>query len=261
MEGHLPDLALPNFAKALKDFEKDTVAQATIKLKMGEASVRAAREESDHSAMRTHAQAALEHLSLPSLIDVESSIFWSAQASLLLVEFKQAADLFERLAEAKDPNLRTRALLSRAHLLATMGQPEEATTLLLRLAAEKDPHVVGEARLLHATLLLMQGRLDELDALIPDGVTSNNPTHRGYERYVRARMAQAKGDPQTAGKVFRALSEQPGHLGTTIHHGAWVGLAECLRATGELEEATETLISLIDKHLTLRSWKRPSCAS
>ncbi|MDE0595264.1 MAG: tetratricopeptide repeat protein [Roseibacillus sp.] len=248
MEGHLPDLALPNFAKALKDFENDAEAQATIKLKMGEASVRAAREESDHSAMRIHAQAALEHLSLPRLKDVESSIFWSAQASLLLVEFKQAADLFRRLAEAKDPNLRTRALLSRAHLLATMGQPEEATALLLRVAAVKDPHLAGEARLLHATLLLMQGRFDELEALIPDGVTSNNPTHRGYERYIRARMAQAKGDPQTAGKEFRALSEQPEHLGAMIHHGARVGLAECLRAAGELEEATETLISLIDKH-------------
>lgn len=248
MEGHLPDLALPSFAKALKDFENDTEAQASIKLKMGEASVRAAREESHHSAMRVRAQAALEHLSFPSLKDVEGAIFWSAQASLLLAEFRQAAAFFNRLAEAKNPDLRTRALLSRAHLLATMGQPEEATTLLVRVAAVKDPRIAGEARLLHATLLLMQGKFDELDALIPKGVTSSNPTHRGYERYVRARMAQAKEDHQKAGDEFRALSEQPEQLGTTIHHGARVGLAECLRATGELEEATETLISLIDKH-------------
>ncbi|MFP6867023.1 MAG: hypothetical protein VCA35_13855, partial [Roseibacillus sp.] len=102
MEDKFPDLAIPQFYDALAAFQNDEEAQKEILLKIGEASVRAARMETDQVAVVKRAEEALEQLSATSLKDDESAIFWSAQASLLLGHFRDAADQFGRLAEARD---------------------------------------------------------------------------------------------------------------------------------------------------------------
>ncbi|MFP6881990.1 MAG: tetratricopeptide repeat protein [Roseibacillus sp.] len=248
MEDKFPDLAIPQFYDALAAFQNNEEAQKEILLKIGEASVRAARMETDQVAVVKRAEEALEQLSATSLKDDESAIFWSAQASLLLGHFRDAADQFGRLAEARDSVLRNRSHLSRAHLLAAMGQPQEATALLKQLTSAEDAVIADEARLLQASLLLAQGKLEAVDTLLPAGVAPENLNHRTFQRFLRARLAQARKEHKKAIAEFRSLIEDPKHLGMGLYHRAILGLAESLHAARQTEKAVETLIQLLDKN-------------
>jgi len=250
LRDQLPDLAIRRFAQAKTDFQDDEEASRILNLKIGEASVRAARMESEPPAAIARAEMALKALASPSLKNNEGAIFWSAQAALLLGRFQEAADFFGRLSKAEDPAVRFRSQLTAAQLLAALHRREDATAILETLSGVADPAVATEARLLHASLLLAEGKLGLVDSLLGEGVAPENQTHANYQRYLRARLAQAKGAHDQAAALFRELSEEPEktQLPTAIHHGAILGHAESLYAGEKIDEAVVRLVGLIDKY-------------
>ncbi|NIP96199.1 MAG: hypothetical protein GWO24_23295, partial [Akkermansiaceae bacterium] len=139
------------------------------------------------------------------------------------------------------------------HLLAALDRRKEANTLLEELAGAEDDRIKSEARLLHAFLLLEHGEFDAASALLPEMTAPDRKNRQAYQhyqhrRYLRARLALVRGQPAEAASRFRELSKSPEQLGSAVHHGTLVGLADALQASGQSEEGFEVLISFLDKH-------------
>ena len=246
LSDHLPDLAIAPLTGALADFADDPAATITIQIRLGEAHVRAGRVAGDRATSGALGSSALAHLEPATRAGREEAVFWSAQAHILRSELIQASDLFSRLDDAQDQSLRNRALLSRAHLLAALGNPGEAGILLTKLAAQEEPRLALEARLLHATILLGEEAPLEAAALLNEEEDPENREQLMHVRYLRAQIL-ARTDKRAAIEAFRSIVEDPEPVPHLLRHSAQVSLAECLQGTQQPVEAIEALINLIDR--------------
>ena len=243
---HLPDLAIGPLKKALEEFPGNTAATLAIRLRLAEAHIRAGRIETDRDGAEGQGSAALGYLS--SLVENknEEAIFWAAQAHILRAELTEAVDLLARLDNAEDPGMRGRSALSRAHLLALLGNPGSAGALLDKLTTSSEAPLSHDARILHATILLDRDELVQAATLLSAGPDPLDRNRKLHLRFLRAKLL-ARTDKPEAIKVFQSIVEETDETPRLLRHSAEVFLAECLQATGQSEQAIETLINLIDK--------------
>ena len=202
LSDQLPELAIDPLTASLEEFENNPSAQNTIRLRLGEALVRAGRLARESSAAHQSGSAALENLQSVAKTGNEQAIFWSAHAHILRGELGQAANLFARLQKAKDPALRDRSHLSRAHILVALGQPDEASRLLaIAFPTRPTTHLSLEARLLHATILIDQKKVSEATKLLTAPLDSSSRGQQAHFLYLKAQLAALKNRKDEIGRA------------------------------------------------------------
>lgn len=233
----LPDLAAGYFEEVLKARKDDDPGLPELRIRLVEALVRSGRLED-----------ALPLLELPDLAEDPRANFWKARAQLSLGHYFEAATTFEKLAGAKDAELRRLATLTRARLLASLGEPAEALPLLDALAKDDEaPETVAEAKLLQASLHLDASDFEAAALLLADAAPTS-PTLQKQKQYLEARLALGRHDWSAAASLFRALTEDPRHLSKQLLLGCVLGHADALVGLDKKDEADAYLIAFLDEH-------------
>ena len=245
LRNHLPDLAIAPLQLSLMDFKDDPRSKTQITIKLAEALVRTGRLQKHHDKRKAHANSALEYLKEPLQEGDPSATFWSAHAYVLLGELTQAVSLFKELEDTGDKKLRDQSSLSQAHILSALGHPDRANSLLEKSFAEKDQSQLShDAHLLRATILIAKEEGSQAREIL-DKIKPSSRQQEVHLSYLKAQLT-ALGDKQGAISLLRKIVEDPNPIQPLIRHSAQVFMAECLSATGQVEEAFTVLVSLID---------------
>lgn len=189
---------------------------------------------------------ALAKLNEPTFTDLPETYFWKAQALAALGRFTDAANEFApALENAKVPH-RNEALLSRANLQLAIGDSDGAYVTLEALASTRDPAMVRLAKLRQTSLLLDQGKTAEARKLLPP---PNNlpPADRAEQAFLEAKLLLAEGKTDEAISTFAALRDQAAGQSQARYRAAALGMADALAAAGNTEEASEQLLSELQK--------------
>lgn len=237
----LPDLALPHLRNLLAEFKEDPTSRKSIVLTLGEALIRAARDQRNPFQLRSLAEEARSLLAAPNDEGESQASYWLAHAQLLLSDHKGASDSFARAAGASAPEIRQRSLLSQAQLLSALGQSSQAKAVLTRLTAEEDSALVQRGLLLQAFLTLEETNYEATKKLLAS--LSETP----QRQYLEALLAQAEDRPSDARGLFQSLAEST-KADALLRQAAQVGDADSLHAAAETEQAIQLLVDLIENH-------------
>jgi tetratricopeptide (TPR) repeat protein len=189
---------------------------------------------------------ALAKLKEPAFTDQPETYFWKAQALAALGRFTEAANEFAPALENTKAPHRNEALLSRANLQLAIGDSDGAFVTLEALASTRDPAMVRLAKLRQTDLLLDQGKTAEARKLLPP---PNNlpPADMAEQAFLEAKLLLAEGKSDEAISTFAALRDQAAGQSQARYRAAALGMADALAAAGNTEEASEQLLSELQK--------------
>lgn len=231
------DVAALHFERLLSSTSMEPAEKARVAFRLAEAWIRNGEPGK-----------ALELLD-QSLVAGDPGIhFWKGQALAGLGRLNEAAD---ELAEASAPGrpFAVEAALTRAALMLSLNQPEEALNGLRSLAENPDPAISLEAKLRRTGILLDLQRLEEARRSMP--ALEDIPANKAQEAsYLEARLLLAEEKPTEAAERFFTLMSQRSGQSLAHHHAAVLGYADALTAQDKVADASDALLAFIQANPT-----------
>jgi tetratricopeptide (TPR) repeat protein len=135
--------------------------------------------------------------------------FARARALATLGRGAEALDVSARLAGAGDPLMR----ISHAWLLLAEDRREEAVALFESLRREGG-QVAGDAATALASIALDAGRIGEAEALLSQA--DRDPEQAEGARWLRARIAEQRGDQAEAARLYQGIDSGPRALAAQL---------------------------------------------
>jgi tetratricopeptide (TPR) repeat protein len=189
---------------------------------------------------------ALAKLNDAEFSNLPETYFWKAQALAALGRFREAANEFAPALENTKAPHRHEALLSRANLQLALGDSDGAFATLEALASTRDPAMVRLAKLRQTSLLLDQGKTAEARKMLPPP-SNLPPADLAEQAFLEAKLLLAEGKTDESISTFAALRDQAAGQSQARYRAAALGMADALAAAGNTEEASEQLLSEIQK--------------
>ncbi|WAC18657.1 tetratricopeptide repeat protein [Luteolibacter sp. SL250] len=226
------DVAALHFERLLATSDLEPEAKIRVAYRLAEAWIRNGEPAK-----------AMDLLSQSFVAGDPSVHFWKGQALAGLGRLNEAE---EELAKATIPGhaFTVEATLTRAALMLSLNQPEEALAGLRELAASADPAVSFEAKIRQTGILLDLRRVEEARRTMPplDGL----PARKAQEAsYLEARLLLAENKPAEAAERFFTLMNQRSGQSLVHHHAAVLGYADSLAARDKKTEASDALLAFI----------------
>lgn len=231
------DVAALHFERLLATTTLEPEAKSRVAFRLAEAWIR-----------NGEAGKALDLLSQSFLAGDPAIHFWKGHALAGLGRLNDAAD---ELAEAAIPGrpFAVEATLTRAALMLSLHQPEEALSGLRDLAAGTDPAISLKARIRQTGILLDLQRVEEARRTMPplDGIPADKAQEASY---LEARILLAENKPAEAAERFFTLMSQRSGQSLVHHHAAILGYADSLAAQEKKTDATDVLLAFIQANPT-----------
>ncbi|HVJ44883.1 MAG TPA: tetratricopeptide repeat protein, partial [Luteolibacter sp.] len=170
--------------------------------------------------------------------------FWKGQALAGLGRYSDAVKEFAEAAGSTHP---TEAAFTRAALLLSLDQPDEALAALETLAASADPQIAADAKLRRTAILLELKRFDQAKAAAPS--PEEVPEKLKPEAtFLQGHLQLANGDAAGAALLFSSLLADPTGQSLTRYHSAAIGFADSLAAQDSPAKASESLLLFIQEN-------------
>ena len=231
------DVAALHFERLLATSDLEPEAKSRVAFRLAEAWIRNGEPGK-----------ALDLLSQSFLSRDPAIYFWKGHALAGLGRLNEAADELAKAAIPGQPSA-VEAALTRAALMLSLNQPEEALAGLRDLAASTDPAISLEARIRQTGILLDLQRVEEARQTMPplDGI----PAIKAREAaYLEARLLLAENKPVEAAERFFDLMNQRSGQSLINHHAAVLGYADSLAAQEKKTDASDALLAFIQANPT-----------
>lgn len=180
---------------------------------------------------------ALAILGKSSVRDHPEAGFWIGQAMAGKGRFAEAADLLAAYAANPESPHREEAAFTAANLRISLSLSDEALAALTLVDSVK-------ARLRRVGLLIDLGRNEEARGLFPNASSIPQPLSR-FANLLEGRLLLAEGKMPEAESIFEALVSEADGQSLEHHNLAVIGKADSMAAQGDLDGATETLLTFI----------------
>src|SRR5690606_37320173 len=173
--------------------------------------------------------------------------FWRAAALARMRRWGEAEEIFGRLGEREGFRFAEEAALSRAGVLARLGDGERAIRVLQPLLDGPEPRSGIRARLLLAEVHLTRRDPSAAEKVLDEMPGDLPAVAEAQRRLQRARARLMAGAHEAAAAMFAALAGSPG-TASQVAAAAELGQAEALRAAGRGSEAIAVLEQLAGRN-------------
>jgi len=163
--------------------------------------------------------------------------FWKSQALAGKGRFAEAADILADYAAKTDAPHREQAAFTAANLRMLLSLPDAALDALALLDSV-------ESKLRRVGLLIDLERAEEARALFPEAASIPKSLSR-FANLLEGRLLLAEGKASQAEPLFASLVSEPDGQSLEHYNLAVLGKADCMAAQGDLDEATESLLSFL----------------
>ncbi|MEM6910587.1 MAG: tetratricopeptide repeat protein [Verrucomicrobiota bacterium] len=231
LEAGLVQVASLKFGRLLQRADLSEAARATIEQGYLESCVRAGKSTT-----------ALAVSYSDRLLTDAQTTFWRGLALAGMGRFTEAVALLEEVSREDSPSeLRRAALLSRASLLVSLSQPEQALAQLARLP--HDPLASLKRAEIRLQLADYPQAAQELATNDPQRLSSSQRVYRSFLKY---RLDFLEGRLESAEAGFRSLLEPGLSLPRKLREMTQIGLAETLLEASQDESAQDALLLFIE---------------
>lgn len=238
LAANLPDVAATRFRRQLQEEPGSPADQLRLRILLAESLVRSQQPE--------QAKVVLNH---ETLRDSVVATFWKAQAHHACGEIQAAIDLLDQVIAAPKAPHADEAILTRARLLARMGNFRDAIAGLNLLTTTPSP-LATRAKLDQTKLLLHTGKIEDARKVLPS-VQSLSGVNRLDGLLLEASLLHAESSfPQSAQAFKNILSryQKEGEPLPIALHPAVIGFANSLIALQQRTEATDAILSFIQNY-------------
>lgn len=180
---------------------------------------------------------ALAILEKSNVRDHPETGFWTGQALAGKGRFAEAAEMLAAFAAKPESPHRKEAAFTAANLRISLSQPDAALDALALLDSV-------ESKLRRVGLLIDLGRAEEARALFPKASGIPESLSR-FANLLEGRLLLAEGKASQAEPLFESLVSEPDGQSLEHHNLAAIGKADCMAARGDLDGATESLLSFL----------------
>lgn len=184
-----------------------------------------------------HPDEALAILEETGVRDHPEAPFWMGQALAGKGRYAEAAETLASVAANPDSRYREQAAFTAASLRMSLAQPDAALDALALLETV-------DSRLRRVGLLLDLGRTEEARALFPEAASIPEGLSR-FANLLEGHLLLSEAKPVEAESLFTSLLSDPEGHSLEHHNLAAIGKADSLAAQGDVEGATESLLSII----------------
>jgi tetratricopeptide (TPR) repeat protein len=190
---------------------------------------------------------ALDLLAEPFVAGAPGFHFWKGQALAGLDRLPEAIKELTLEIDKPDSTCATEAAFTRAALVLSQNQPDEALALLHPLAASPDPAISVGARLREVEILLDLQRAGEARQLMP-AVAEVTAAQIPLASFLEASLLLNEKKSAEAAERFAGLLAQPAGQTLARHHAAALGYADAIAAQGDPAKASDSLLVFLQKH-------------
>ncbi len=238
LDNGLWEIAETHFRNALTDTSLTAESKAEITIRLAESLIR--------DGNPTEALSLLDQ----SLVAKNPELpFWKAMALVSQTRFTEAIGIFSTILANSSAPHRVEAGFTQASLQLSLGQTDAALNTLATLLADADEATAVRVRLYQAEIFLdLQQTEDARHAMPERSVIA--AADRPLADFLEAQLLIREGRADAAEARFRNLLSQSvtrPSAGRVLsrYHAAAVGLADSLRAQGNLDGATKSLLDFI----------------
>lgn len=235
LKDQLPEVALLKLEKAMAMPNLSAELQATIKLRLAEAAVRADKPE--------RALQVIGNVDIPTQPELA---FWKAAALQSQHHFHDAAEIYQALPEKSSWPLASEAAFNAAATLSAIGDYPAAQQALTPLLKSGEQELLSRARLWNAELLLRQRQFSEAASAL-SYLTNLPPALASQKEYLQGKLELETGKLPEAIARFTQLTQRNKVLGRELYHSAALSLARAQRLSGDKISAGHTLAAVINE--------------
>ena len=163
--------------------------------------------------------------------------FWKSQALAGKGRFAEAADMLADYAAKSDAPHREQAAFTAANLRMLLSLPDAALDALALLDSV-------ESKLRRVGLLIDLERTEEARALFPEAASITKSLSH-FANLLEGRLLLAEDKASQAEPLFASLVSEPDGQSLEHYNLAVLGKADCMAAQGDLDGATESLLSFL----------------